>query len=520
MVKNKVIGLDIGCSSVKLAEFFRRDGKLSLSNLKIVEIDLRNPHLDMVKEAFRDINAQDARVNVVIDCARSHTRILTIPYMPRAEIRQALKWEMKKFISFPIEQAALDYEIVREISGNGVKKLKVVCACSPQETVNEYLNLLSRSGIQPVLFTQPGFALKNIITNFFPGEDKTFAVLDIGCNLCGLFIFKGRELVFSRKLPVAGRNFTQDMTRTLMSDLGKTKLSPEEAEYIKIKHGIPEVCSSDILEDKLTCAQLLSLLRPNLEKLALQIDRSFDFYREKEHGEGPERLILLGGGGNLKNLAQNLSGHLAIPVELGNPLKGIVPEDPDLLKSKADSAYRFAQAVGAALSPRGAVNLLPVEIKDQTRIMVKRSSAKALVTAVLVMLILIYTGMKMRLGVYDKRIAAGKMELNALTLQAGDVRKKLFLAKALKERVYWSDALKEIGTRIPAQVRLSELSVREKDCVLKGEIRSAGLVSERFLTEFMNSLGEGIFKKVSLITTKKSSSADKLYTFELRLGIK
>jgi hypothetical protein len=201
-------------------------------------------------------------------------------------------------------------------------------------------------------------------------------------------------------------------------------------------------------------------------------------------------------------------------------LKGIAIDDPALLKDNADSAYRFAQAIGAALSGRGAVNLLPVEIKDQAKILVKRSSVKALVTAVLVMLVLIYAGMRARLGVYDKRIAAGKLELSALTRQAGDVKKKMFLAKALSGRVYWSDALKEIGNRIPGQIRLAELSVREKGCILKGRIKPANEGEEKVLIGFMNSLGEGIFKKVDLITTKKGSSVDELYTFELRLNIK
>jgi len=520
--RNRLIGLDMGSCSIKLAELAHQQGKLVLLKLKLQKIDSREDNqdgqLDALKKLFRDINAKNAKINVVINCSQSCTKISVIPFMPKSEILPALKWEMRNFISFPIDQAVMDYEILQEIAEGGVKKLKVAVACCPQETVDRYIELLSLAGIGPSLFTQHGFALTNVITSLCSKENETVAFLDIGYTFSELVIFQDRELVFSRKLPVAGQDFTLEMTQALVSDRGKTELTLEEAESIKKKYGILSSDDSGILDDKISSAQLISLLRPNLEKLVTEIERSFTYYREKEQGAPVELLLLLGGGSNLKNLTKNLSESLRIPVQLGNPLVAFPLSGPSLLNDEPETVNRFASALGAALASPSDINLLPIEIKQQTKLLIKRSSIKALVTAVVVILILVYTGMRIRLGIYDKRIAAAELEFRALSPQIEELPKQTFLGSILNQRIYWSDALKEISNLIPEPVCLTEMNAKEKMLILRGEIKSPGLVREQILTEFMRSLEKGIFKEVNLISTK-GSSQDKLNTFELRLGI-
>ncbi len=151
--KDRFIGLDIGSSSIKLAELAHQQGKLVLLKLKLQKIDSRKDNqdgqLDALKNLSRDINTKEAKINVVINCSQNCTKISVIPFMPKSEILPALKWEMRNFISFSIDQAVLDYEILEGIAEGGVKKLKVAVACCPQETVDRYLELLSLAGIRP-----------------------------------------------------------------------------------------------------------------------------------------------------------------------------------------------------------------------------------------------------------------------------------------------------------------------------------------------------------------------------------
>jgi len=319
-------------------------------------------------------------------------------------------------------------------------------------------------------------------------------------------------------LPVADQNFTQEMTQSLTSDFGKTELTLEEAETIKKKYGLIRSGNSEILDGKISSAHIVALLRPNLEKLVTEIERSFAFYREKEQSSAVESLVLLGGGSNLKNLAENLNENMGIPVQIGNPVAAFALGESSLRDDELETTNRFASALGAALIRPDDINLLPVEIKQQTRLLIKRSSIKALVTAVFVILVLVYAGMRIRLGTYDKRIATAELELKALSPGIEELSKQAFIVNILNGRVYWSDVLKEISNRIPELVYQTEINVKEKTLTLKGEIKSPALVREQVLTGFMRSLEKGIFKEVTLISTKDSSE-NKLNTFELRLLI-
>jgi type IV pilus assembly protein PilM len=520
--KDRRIGLDIGTRSIKLAELARKQGKIVLSMLKLKEIDSsidnQDGQLNALKNLVRNVKTQDAIINVVINCSASYTKISVIPFMPKSEILQALKWEMRNFISSPIETAVMDYQILQEISEGGVKKLKVTVVCCPQETVDRYLDLLKKAEIRPSSFTQHSFALKNVINNLCSNHNETVAILDIGYNFSELVIFRNEEFAFSRKLPVAGKDFTQEMTQSLASARGKTELSLEEAESIKKKYGLIGSDDSTVLDDKITGTQVISLLRPNLEKLVTEIERSFAFYREKEQGSAVESLVLLGGGSNLKNLTMKLNESLGIPVQSGNPVSAFVLGEPSLRDYKLETANRFASALGAALASPDDVNLLPVEIKQQTRLLIKRSTIKALVTAVIVILVLVYMAMTIRLGNYNKRIAAAELELKALSPRIEELPTQAFIGSIINQRIYWSDALKEISNCIPGQVCLTEMSAKENILSLEGQIKSDAVVREQVLTGFMRSLEKGIFKEVKLVTTKDSSE-ENLNTFELRLGI-
>ena len=342
--------------------------------------------------------------------------------------------------------------------------------------------------------------------------------MDVGYNFSELLIFHDGEFVFSRKLPVAGQDFTREMTQSLTSDLGKTELTLEEAETIKKKYGLIGSGNSEVLDDKISSTQVISLLRPNLEKLVTEIERSFSFYREKEQGSVVESLVLLGGGSNLKNLTMKLNESLGIPAQLGNPVSALPLSEPSLLNDEPETANRFASALGVALASPDDINLLPIEIKQQTRLLIKRSTIKALVTAVIVILVLVYAGMRIKLGAYDKRIAAAELELTALSPRIEELPKRAFIGSIINQRIYWGDALKEISNLVPEQICLTEMNVKEKTLTLKGEIKSPSMVREQVLTGFMRSLEKGIVKKVKLVSTKDSSK-ENLNTFELRLGI-
>ncbi|MBN1805985.1 MAG: type IV pilus assembly protein PilM [Sedimentisphaerales bacterium] len=520
--KRRIIGLDIGGITIKLVELTYRHGKLVLTRLKLKEInasqDGRYNQADALKDILRDVNTKNANIKVTITCPLSCMKICVIPHMPKSEIIEALKWEIKKFISFPIEQAVIDYKILQEITENGVKKFKVLLALCQRETVDKYIDILRQSGLKPSIFTLHSIAIKNVVNNLWAKGKNTVAVLDISHNFSILCIYHNKELMFNRKLPVAGQDFTRQLMQSLVSDRGRMELTLAEAEYFKRKYGIVGRDNTEVLEGKISGMQLNALIRPSLERLLTEVKRSFTYYREKEQGTPIELLILLGGGSNLKNLSGYLSENLRVPVQLGNPLESFPLSDPSLSNNEPEMVNRFASAMGAALASPRDINLLPLEIRQQTRLVIKRTLIKAAITALVIVPILVYLGMRLSLGIYNQGIATTELELTALSPQVEKVPDQAFLQNVLNHRVYWSDALKEISNLISDQVRLTEINVQKNTLILKGQIKSPASDREKILTGFMRSLEKGIFEKVNLVSTMNSSQND-LSIFELKLGV-
>jgi len=283
--KDYIIGLDIGASSVKIAEFRKAEGGLYLIKADLREI--KAPHDDasrekeiisILRDLFKGIDLKKSRVIVNINCPKTSIKTAKAPYMPRAELRNGINLEAKNYFPFPINDSLLDYEILGDVVEKGVRKYEVAVAVSPKKTVDRYLSLLGKAGIKPDSFIPCPSALQRLAEHSYSKEGKTLCFLVIGELYTELAIFKGKSLMFSRKIPVTGRDLTKSMTGVLASDRGKIELSMEEAEKIKREVGIPgEGGEAKIIDGKISTVQILSMLRAPLERLVSEVERCFDY---------------------------------------------------------------------------------------------------------------------------------------------------------------------------------------------------------------------------------------------------
>jgi type IV pilus assembly protein PilM len=420
--------------------------------------------------------------------------------MPKSELNDAIKLTAKNYFPFSIENALLDFQILDEIVEKGVKKYQLLVATSPKETVNRYLTLLDKVNIKSSSFIPISLALQKVIENITFQKDEVNAFLELGKQFSELIIFREKQLLFSRKIPVAGEDFTKVMTGALVSDRGRTELSLEEAEKIKCEVGIPVEGESKMLNDKVSTVQILSMIRATAEQLANEIERCFDYYREEFGAGGINRLILLGGAAYLKRLREFLSQELGIEVILGNPLDGIKSETT-LTVDKDQTAHRLSLAIGAGLTEAKGINLLPPEIKEETKRVVKRGTLEAIAITIALILVFVYVGMRIQLGNFQKRNSVAKLELSSLQPQLKQAEDQNLSNIILKDEPYWEDVFKELSNIIPSDIYLSELSMENKNIKMRGLAVSKD--SEESVSKFILALEKGIFKNVNLVTSKK-----------------
>ncbi len=519
--KDYIIGLDIGTSSVKIAQFADKE-----DGLRLVRADLKEfkksedaavneqETLSALRLLFRGVDVKRSRIIVNMNCPHTAIKKVQAPYMPKTELMAGIRLEVKNYFPFSTDESLLDFNILGDIVEKGIRKYEVMVAVSPQKTIARYLALLGKLGIKPASLICTSYALQTLAGHSPSKEGETRCFIDIGELYTELIIVKGKNLTFSRKIPVAGNDFTKAMTGTLVSDRGKTQLSIDEAEKIKREVGLPSEGESKIIENKISTTQIMAMLRTPLEQLISEIDRCFDYYREESGGGKVDSLVLFGGGASLAGLIEALSEGLGVEVKLGDPLDGINIEK-DAVREREKISYRLELAIAAALSRAKRINLLPVEIREETKRVIKRGTVEGIGTAIIVIAVLFYVGMKIQLSNFNKRIAVAKSELSGLGPQIKKTEAQALANKVLLDEPEWEDVFKELSNLIPDAIHITNLKMENNQMIFKGIVASG---DEQALSSFIITLENGLFNNVKLVSSKDRAPEEGI-EFELKCWV-
>jgi len=178
------------------------------------------------------------------------------------------------------------------------------------------------------------FALQNAFeVNYDPPPDLMVALLNIGASIMNINIVRGGIPLFTRDVSVGGNQYTDTLQKEL-------DLSYEDAEKLKQGLQVPSVRP----EAKTPHIRSVS------EILLLEIQKTFDFFRQTTTTENVQHIYVAGGTARIEGLVDLLKEEFNIPVEVLNPFRNI-----DFNPSKMDSSYindiapRMSVAVGLAL---------------------------------------------------------------------------------------------------------------------------------------------------------------------------
>jgi type IV pilus assembly protein PilM len=508
--ENYIIGLDIGSASVKMAQFIRKDKGLQLIRVGLQEIKKHRDNalreqeiLSLIKSLLTGIDIKRSKVIVNINCPKTAIKKVQTPVMPKSELQKAIMLEAKTYFPFPVSDAFLDFEILGEITEGGIRKYEVLIAAAPKETINKHLSLLGKAGIKPATLVPSAYAFQKLaersLISAQAEKGKTTCFVDIDELYTELVIFKDKHPVFNRKMPIAGKDFTKALTDILASDSGTIELSLDEAEEIKRKIGLPREDEPKLINGRISTVHILSMLRAPLEQLTSEIERCFDYYIEETRSGKIDSLVLFGGGAALIGLDKFLSERLGIAVRVGNPLEGLKAREYAVHGAEGN-LHRLETAIGAALTEGRGVNLLPPEIKEETKRAVMRGTLEVVATVIVIVSILVYASMNMQLGNFERRISTAKLEFSSLQPQFTKAEGHHAANMVLLDEPHWRDVFMELSRLIPGDIYLTRLKMSDDSINMRGIVSSKD--GEHILSNFMLILERGLFDNVRLIETR------------------
>ncbi len=364
-LKPEAFSLDITDTSLKIVKLKKKKKFLSLASFKKTEIKAgiikggeiqdEKALTEIIKESLDNVSGQKLNTEYVVASLpeeKSFLQVIQMPKMSTEELKEAVYFEAENYIPLPVEQVYLDFQIIPPVYDH-LDHLDVLVVALPKKVVDPYINSLTKADLKIKALEIESLAIaRALVKNGL--SPHPLLLIDLGENRTGFMIFSGYSLRFASILPFSSKQFTQAISETLGVDLKK-------AEELKLKYGLAEKYQIKIkkgeIKKEIKQGKIFEALTPPLTDLAKQIRKYFDYYQTHvfhEHlppgGKIVEKVLLCGGGANLRGISQFLSLKLKIKTELSNPwtniLKEPLSEVPELSFGKS---LGFTAALGLAL---------------------------------------------------------------------------------------------------------------------------------------------------------------------------
>jgi type IV pilus assembly protein PilM len=342
--KNKpLVGLDIGSSAVKAVELTKTKkgfqvtgfGYESLSPDAVVDGAIMDAPVvaDTIKRTF---SAGKFKPKTVATGVSGHSVIVkrvVVPAATPAEVQTAIQFDADKYIPFEIEDVNLDYQVV----GNGATTtdepgMEVVLVAAKKDKIQNQTNVISLSGRNPEVVDIDAFALQNAYeANYRPNPNATIALINLGASLSNINITKAGLPLFIRDVPVGGNQYTDILQKEL-------QLNFQEAEDLKLGR---------------TAGSEAEMVQPLLESitdmLIMEIQQTFDFFRETYPAESISQVVISGGAATMPGIAERIQETFGYPTEVMNPFRTISVSPKVDAGQVTSLGPALAVAVGLAL---------------------------------------------------------------------------------------------------------------------------------------------------------------------------
>jgi len=348
LFQKKFFGLDISDFSLKavLAEktkdgfvakqrscFDLEQGIIEKGELKN-EKALANSVINCLKKA------QDGKLKIKnIVCSlpeeKSFVDVFSVPLIEqKEELEQVVLNEAESRIPFPLNEVYYDFELLPNQSPSKINQQEVFLAACPKKVVDPYFQSLKSAGLFLLGMEIESLSIARAIFSKKDDAQPTL-VIDIGENKTSFFVFFRKAVRLTSTIPCSARTLTLSLAQAL-------KTSEAEANKLKEKEGL------------LGKAKGLEAMVPALNLLAEKIKDYLSYYKShlvktssSNKLQNVEKILLCGGGANLKGLPEFLAEQLKIKVSLANPLVNFNQlKQNKILKVEKDQALSLATALG------------------------------------------------------------------------------------------------------------------------------------------------------------------------------
>jgi len=355
VARNVAWGIDIGDSAVKAVKLRRVGDSVVIQDYRTIPCETRPEEASSSDKEYRvrsalvtllrEVKLKGATVVVSMPGRDVFPRFIPLPPVEKKRIPEIVRYEAKTQMPFPIEEVIWDYQPISGAVGPG-EETEVALFAIKKATVYGFLTNLQLAHLNPDIVEITPLALYNFLMHDRSIEVGT-VVIDVGSGNTDLVIIDG-DRFWTRSVSISGN----DITRALQE---KYQISFEEAENLKRK------AATSKQADK-----LFGAMRPILDDLIGEIQRSIGYYKAQTRNVRIEKVILLGNAFKLHGLVDYFRKGLDYEVTLLDSLQRVkIGPGADAAKFEPELP-NYGVAIGLALQGLGlarvSIDMMPEDI--------------------------------------------------------------------------------------------------------------------------------------------------------------
>lgn len=346
--KQSVLGVDIGSSSIKTVQLRTEKERSILETYgeiatgpyvklhigQSVKLQTETA-IQSLKDLLAESNSKAKLARVSIPLRSSFIKVITLPFEPNKSATDIMTMEARRHIPISISEVAMDWWVIPKASkeeeaaaDKNEKSSNVLLVAIHNDVLSEYKKIINGAGLELSAYEIESFGL---IRSALSRGSPTIAIMDIGASSVKMVVVDYGVMKSSHLV----QKGSQDITLALSQSLG---VDFEKAEEMKRKIGL-----SDLPEHR----DIVMVIEPILEHIFYEAQSFLKDFQNK-YGRSVSRVVLAGGGSNLRGLASFAVKKLTVETEYANPFSKT--EHPVFLSQVLKNiGVNFAVAAGLAL---------------------------------------------------------------------------------------------------------------------------------------------------------------------------
>jgi type IV pilus assembly protein PilM len=341
--KKPVLGLDVSSTTVKLLEFSRQGDGYRVENYAVRAL----PPNAVVEKNINDVEAVAQVIKAVVQSSRTRikdaavavpgssviTKVIEMPGdLSEDALETQISLEADQYIPYPLEEVAIDFDILGPSSKNP-DQLDVLLAACRRENVDIRASMLDLADLHAKVVDVEAYTMERAFSliqeQLEDQEEQVVAIVDIGATMTTLSVLVDAKTIYTREQLFGGKQLTEEIQR-------RYGLSTEEAGLAKKQGGLPDDYEPEVLE-------------PFKDAVVQQVTRSLQFFFSSSQYNDVDHIVLAGGVASLEGLAGLIEEKLGTSATVANPFANMSVSSRVNAAALTNDAPSLMIATGLAL---------------------------------------------------------------------------------------------------------------------------------------------------------------------------